>query len=100
MDTIHFRPASADLDTYINVTHRPFCLPVAPGDERVRREYEHWPREIREAVYIIYEGREPLGRVIMPQFDDFMTIRDLGLRRREALLARVGRALLDHAVRR
>jgi GNAT superfamily N-acetyltransferase len=100
MDTIHFRPASADLDTYIDVTHRTFWLPVWPGDERVRREFEHWPREIREAVNIIYEGRDPVGRVIMPQFDDFMTIRDLGLRPSRALLARVSRALLDHAVGR
>jgi GNAT superfamily N-acetyltransferase len=100
MDTIHFRPASADLDTYIEVTHRTFWLPVWPGDERVRREFEHWPREIREAVYIIYEGREPVGRVIMPQFNDFMTIRDLGLRRSRALLVRVCRALVDHAVGR
>jgi len=100
MDTISFRPASADLDTYIDVTRRTFWLPVWPGDDRVRREFEHWPREIREAVYIINEGREPVGRVIMPQFDDLMTIRDLGLRRSGALLARVGCALLDYAVGR
>lgn len=100
MDTIHFRPASADLDTYIDVTHRTFWLPVWPGDERVRREFELWPREIREAVYIIYEGREPVGRVIMPQFDDLMTIRDLGLRRSRSLPARVCRALLEHATGR
>src|SRR5438552_16864471 len=100
MDTIHFRPASADLDTYIDVTHRTFWLPVWPGDERVRREFEHWPHEIREAVYVIYEGREPVGRVIMPQFHDLMTMRDLGLRRGRALLARVSRAQLEHAEKR
>ena len=97
MNTIHFRPAAADLQTYVDITHRTFWLPVWPGDERVRREYEHWPREIQNSVYLIYDGGEAVGRVIMPHFDDFMTIRDLGLRRRRGLLERVSRALLQRA---
>ncbi len=101
MAGIQFEPVTEhNLDVFIRVTRETLWLPVYPGDQAIAREFQRWPPHIRKNTLLIAHGPERIGRVIAPQFDDYLLIRDLGVRAERELITRTTRALLERAAQR
>lgn len=98
MNAIHFEPVGErNLSAFCAITRETVWLPAWPGDEAFERDLRRWPRELQKAAYLIYRERELIGRVIAPQFDDYLIVRDLGLRAQANLAEAVAQAIMRRA---
>lgn len=96
MNSIQFVPVNAaNLRAFVDVTHETLWSPVWPGADAVAQDFWRWPSESQAAAHLITCRSELIGRVVMPQLDDYLIIRDLGVRAAHA--ARVVDALVQRA---
>ncbi|MBI5879626.1 MAG: GNAT family N-acetyltransferase [Chloroflexi bacterium] len=98
--TLRFEPVTWwNRRDFVRLTRETLWSPAWPGDERVWRELEHGPETVRRGARLIYDGRTPVGRVIVPHIGDWLIVRDLSLRDTSGLPERAADALLDLAAR-
>ena len=97
---IRFEPVTTNnLRAFVRITRETLWHPVWPGDEAVAADFRRWSPEIQQGARLIYEGRELIGRVVAPQFEHYLVLRDLGVRSKRGLAQRVGYALISLAER-
>jgi ribosomal protein S18 acetylase RimI-like enzyme len=97
-NSIHFEAVSENnLDAFVAITRETLWYPIWPGAEAIVHEYRRWPPDYPQGAFLIFDGRELVGRVFAPQFEDYFIVRDLGMRAQAKLAERVSRALLLRA---
>ena len=98
MDALRFVPVSADnLALYIELTLQALWLPAWPGAAWFEHELNRLSGLPDPPAYLILEGMEPVGRVIVLQVDDLLIVRDLALLPLHGLAGRTVSALLQWA---
>lgn len=98
--TLRFEPLTVlNRRDFFTITRETLWMPAWPGDLAAARDFERGPALIRQGARLIFDGRKLVGRVIAPQLDDWLIVRDLGLRDAPRLAERAADALLAMARR-
>jgi len=98
MDTLGFQPVDADnLALYMELTRQGLWLPAWPGAAWFEHELNRLSGLPDPPAYLILQGTEPVGRVIVLQFDDYLIVRDLALLPEHGLAGPAARALVQWA---
>jgi len=101
MDALRFQPVDADnMALYMVLTRRALWLPAWPGAAWFEHELNRLSGLPEPPAYLILQGPEPVGRVIVLQLDDFLIIRDLALLPKPGLAGRAARTLMQWAQER
>ena len=101
MDALRFQPVDADnLALYVELTREALWLPAWPGAAWFEHELNRLSGLPDPPAYLILQGTEPVGRVIVLQFGDYLIIRDLALLPKHGLAGRAARALMQWAQER